>query len=199
MIKVVCGLGNPGNKYRATRHNLGFDIVDRLAARHKVIQSGQGGSFLYRSVRTVTGEVFLIKPQTYMNRSGAAVAEALQLFTAQPTELFVIGDDFNLPLGRLRIRKSGSAGGHNGLASIIETLGHDDFLRLRGGIGPLPERTGQIPGAITAFVLSRFLPEEEKNIVTTISRSVEAIELILSNQIDRAISIYNSANPTPKN
>ncbi|MCP4566151.1 MAG: aminoacyl-tRNA hydrolase [FCB group bacterium] len=199
VIRIVCGLGNPGDEYFGTRHNLGFDIIDRLAERHKMIQAGSYRFFSFRAIDTASGMLYLIKSQTFMNRSGEAVVEALRLWNAKPDELFVISDDFNLALGSIRIRKTGSAGGHKGLASIIDSLGVSDFPRLRAGIGPLPFEGSADRDRITDFVLSPFLPEENEVVDELISRAVEAIGLVINNCFDLAISKYNSANPTPEN
>lgn len=199
VIRIVCGLGNPGGEYFGTRHNLGFDIIDRLAKRHKMIQAGSHRFFSFRAIDTASGMLYLIKPQAYMNRSGEAVVEALRLWNVKPDEFFVISDDFNLALGSIRIRKTGSAGGHKGLASIIDSLGVSDFPRLRAGIGPLPFEGPADRDRITDFVLSPFPAEENDVVDDLISRAVEAIGLVINNCFDLAISKYNSANPTPEN
>ncbi len=199
MIKIVCGLGNPGETYRGTRHNLGFDIVDRLAMRHESIRIETHRLFHSIAIDMAGGISYLIKPQTYMNKSGVAVTDALRLWDVGPDKLFVISDDFNLSLGKIRIRKSGSAGGHKGLASILDNLGSDAFPRLRVGIGPLPEEAEKQSDRITDFVLSRFPQEEEKIVENMILRAVEAADFVLNNRLDMAISKYNSANPTPEN
>ena len=197
MIKIACGLGNPGESYRGTRHNLGFEIIDRLVGRHESTRIETHRLFYSLAIDTADGILYLIKPQTYMNRSGLAVADALRLWNARPDMLFVISDDFNLSLGKIRIRKSGSAGGHKGLASIIDCLGTDSFPRLRLGVGPLPEEAEKQNERITDFVLSRFPQEEVKIVDNMILRAVEAVDFVLNNRLDMAISKYNSANPTP--
>ena len=198
MIKVICGLGNPGPRYMHTRHNLGFDIVEGLAARLVLGTETKTVRFSYRVVAADQGAVYIIKPRTYVNASGAAVAEAVDMFNAAPSELFVICDDFHLPLGALRIRKAGSSGGHNGLESILEHLGRDDFARMRCGIGPLPDWAIMDREKTPDFVLSRFRPEEQETVTGMISRAVEALISILDDSLDLAISRYNSVNPTPE-
>jgi len=192
-IKIVCGLGNPGERYEHTRHNLGYDVVDGLANEAGLPPAEEAGLFSYRAAKTAC----LIKPLTFVNRSGKAVRAALDGFDAGPDELFVINDDFHLPLGEIRIRKSGSSGGHNGLQSIIDEIGTIFFPRIRIGIGPLPEAAAGNAGLISEFVLSRFEPEEEKIVATAISRAVEAVGFVINGDIDLAISKYNSFDPTP--
>ncbi len=136
-IKAVIGLGNPGQRYEGTRHNLGFEVVGRLAGEAG-FSAGKGNYFLGRKIIDSL-EIVLLKPTTYMNRSGLAVLELVESFGLTPPEMLVVADDFNLPLGRIRLRKGGTDGGHRGLASIIYHLGSDDFPRIRMGIGPAPE------------------------------------------------------------
>jgi PTH1 family peptidyl-tRNA hydrolase len=143
------------------------------------------------------GTVYLIQPLTYVNRSGAAVLDALQRFEADPDELFVICDDYHLPLGALRIRKRGSSGGHNGLLSIIEALGRDDFARLRLGIGPLPDWADADREKIPDFVLGRFEADDEEIVTRMLSLAVEAVAVTLRESLDMAISTCNRNNPTP--
>lgn len=197
MVRVICGLGNPGSRYEHTRHNLGYDIVDRLAERLDLCHIKRGLLFDYGRAVTEAGDLYLIKPVTYVNRSGPAVQAALEQFGIDAAELFVIVDDFNLPLGTLRIRTSGSAGGHRGLVSIIEELARADFPRLRAGIGPLPDEATLGENGVPDFVLSRFAPDEEETVAGMITRAVEALELVINNRLDLAISRYNRANPTP--
>ena len=197
-IKILCGLGNPGPGYEHSRHNLGFNIVDRLADRPECSPVTVTPVFDYRTMPGAAGTVFMIRPKTYVNRSGVAVRRALEMFGAEADELFVINDDFNLQLGTIRIRKSGSSGGHNGLQSIIDEIGRTDFSRLRAGIGPLPPEIAENPDAVADFVLSRFQPDEEEIVAEMISRGVEAVTLVINGELDLAISMYNSPNPTPE-
>lgn len=198
MIKVICALGNPGDKYSNTRHNFGFAVLDRLVERLNVIESGRAKYFEYGLAKSDSEKIILIKPATFVNRSGVAVVEALELFSALPSELFVIVDDFNLNLGSIRIRKSGSPGGHNGLASIIETIEVNSFPRLRAGVGPLPEGYSGHPDKISDFVLSRFASDELEIVNKMLDRSVAAVLEVIKNGIDLAISRYNNINPTPE-
>jgi PTH1 family peptidyl-tRNA hydrolase len=198
MIKIVCGLGNPGASYEHSRHNLGFDIVDRLAKQPGFAADTATPWFDYGTIPGAAGLVYVVRPTTYVNRSGVAVRRALDMFGAEPDELFVISDDFNLHLGTIRIRKSGSSGGHNGLQSIIDEIGRADFPRLRAGIGPLPAEYAEDPETVPEFVLSRFQPDEEETVAEILSRAVEAVALVIAGELDLAISKYNSHNPTPE-
>lgn len=197
MVKIICGLGNPGRGYEHTRHNLGFDIVDLLAEKLEIRLRRRASRFDYAVTRTKSGSVYLVKPSISVNRSGPAVGEALRRFEADPTELFVINDDFHLSLGTLRIRKSGTSGGHNGLESIIDELGRRDFPRMRVGIGPLPSWAVADGGKIPDFVLSRFEPAEEETVEQVKSLAVEALEVSLNDGLELAISRYNRSSPTP--
>jgi peptidyl-tRNA hydrolase, PTH1 family len=186
-------MGNPGRRYDETRHNLGFAIVDRLAQRLGV--RWRGGGSLYDSADA--DRVRLIRPKTFVNRSGLAAVDIMWRFDITPNELFVISDDFHLPLGKLRLRPSGSAGGHRGLESIIAELGTIDFPRLRVGIGPLPEVAAGDSDLIREFVLTPFRADEKPIIEDMISRAAEAVEKSLNDGLDAAIALYNS-NPTPE-
>ena len=197
MVKIICGLGNHPAEYQHTRHNLGFDIIDRLVGKMVTARTGRLAWCEYIMATVGGQDIHLIKPLTFVNQSGMAVAEAMRMFGATPSELFVITDDFNLPLGTLRIRLRGSAGGHHGLESIIAELGVEDFPRLRAGIGPLPEGSSAAERRIIDFVLGRFRPEEEEIVLHMISQAAEAMELVMAGRLDAAIQVANSANPTP--
>ena len=158
MISLVVGLGNIGDKYKGTRHNLGFELLD-------IIKERLGGSLIQAEVNFYWSEtifdekkVFLVWPSTYVNLSGIAVAEALDKFDLSKESLLVAYDDFSLPLGKIRFRLKGSSGGHNGMASIIKALETEEIFRLKMGIGPLPENTDP-----AEFVLSPFALEELEN------------------------------------
>lgn len=198
MVKVICGLGNPGSQYQFTRHNLGFEVIDRLIARLDTGSLQGEDHFDFWIFKGDEQDLYLVRPTTFMNRCGTAVAKALEMFEAGPGELFVISDDFNLPLGKIRLRRRGSAGGHKGLQSIIERLDTEEFPRLRIGTGPLPDNYRDDPDIITEFVLQRFPAGEEETVEDMISRAVEAALTVLNNNLDLAINIYNSANPAPE-
>jgi len=187
-MKLVVGLGNPGSRYERTPHNVGFDVVNLLAERH-------GGTWVLRTrfeaaitEIVVHGKhVTLLKPLTYMNLSGRAVQSYLSKEGGEPSELLVISDDIALPLGQLRIRPSGSHGGHKGLLSIIQSLGTLDFPRLR--IGVRPDRS--IEPDWVQFVLSHFPPQEWEVVRTTEQMAADAVEMVLERGLEAAMNRYN--------
>ncbi len=157
-MRVIIGLGNPGSEYQHTRHNIGFDIVDALAADRRVEFDAGRGEFVIARGSYQEKEFALIKPLTYMNNSGIAVAEVLNNFDLSSENLLVVVDDFHIPLGTLRLRRQGSSGGHNGLYSIIYHLQSENFPRLRFGIGS--EKMPKQKSGMADFVLSPFAHEE---------------------------------------
>ncbi len=188
-ITLILGLGNIGSRYDGTRHNIGFDVLDRIAESHRA--GFRKADDLYDLCTITAGEheVPLVKPRTYVNRSGWAAEDLLQRYDLMPEQMLVVVDDFALPLGRLRFRSSGSDGGHNGLLSMIETLGTTSFPRLRLGIGPAPE--GIDPAD---FVLARFAPDELEAKEAMIRAAAEAVVFTIDHRFDEAMSTYN-ANP----
>jgi PTH1 family peptidyl-tRNA hydrolase len=183
----IVGLGNPGPKYAANRHNVGFRCLDHLAAAH-----GLDFDKRQKKARVALGvvcgrRVVLVKPQTFMNDSGRAVAPLMQFYRVPPERLLVIYDDLDLPLETLRLRPEGGSGGHKGMHSIIEQLGDQSFARLRIGIGRPP---GQMDPA--AYVLQDFFPDEEPVIEETLKRAVAAIETWLTEGVEMAMSRHNS-------
>jgi PTH1 family peptidyl-tRNA hydrolase len=185
-VNVIVGLGNPGAEYDGTRHNLGFRVVRALADRHRVELKAGRGEFLSGSGRIAGRAVELALPLTYMNLSGLAVRQLLESLRRTPSDLIVVCDDVNLPLGRLRLRSSGSDGGHNGLASIIAQLGSESFARLRLGVGGAPE------GADLAdYVLEPFARSEEPATEEMLSRAGDAVRLVLARGMSVAMQEYN--------
>ena len=187
--ELIVGLGNPESRYDQTRHNIGFEAVDSLARAWSLSwQENKRFKGAITEGRAVDGsKIFLLKPLTYMNRSGQSVRAVLDWYKIAPSSILVIYDDMDLPVGRLRIRRSGSAGGHNGMKSIISHLGNQDFPRLRIGIGK-SEAKKQTVG----HVLGKFSPEEKKVIQEILEISVNAVEKILSEGVDKAMNIFNS-------
>jgi len=185
-MKAIIGLGNPGRKYAGTRHNVGFEVVDRLAARHGIQVAARRCQALIGEGEIAGARVLLVKPQTYMNLSGLSLQSLSRRFRLQSQDMLVICDDTNLPLGRIRIRASGSAGGHNGLKSIIGCLGTQDFPRLRIGIG-------SSESDMIDHVLSRFEPDEGPVMLVAYGRAVEAVEYILENGLEKAMNMYNAS------
>lgn len=184
MIRLIVGLGNPGLQYAQTRHNAGFIFVDRAVSRWGKWTEEIGRGIL-GNISLDSNNIIVLKPLTYMNRSGYALPPVLERFSISPQEILVVYDDLWIPLGSVRIRMKGSSGGHNGMQSIIDTLKTEDIPRLRIGIGPLPENTSSVD-----FVLSEFSSEEMSILEKTIDSILEGLSLIISD-IDKAMSKYN--------
>jgi PTH1 family peptidyl-tRNA hydrolase len=185
-FKAVIGLGNPGRDYEATRHNLGFMVVNTLAGG-QIFKAGKG-SFLFLEKELSSGSVVLLQPTTFMNRSGLAVEEFAGENIITPSELLVVADDFYLPFGRLRLRLSGSDGGHKGLASIIYHLGSEEFPRLRLGIGPVPEGI-----AAEEFVLRPFTANEVDGAASMVKRAADAVVTWFNEGFEIAAARFNRA------
>jgi len=191
-VKLVVGLGNPGARYRDTRHNIGFEVVDELARRHGVSFESSRWEALEARLRDTPGGALLVKPLTFMNLSGRAVAEAARYYRIDPGDLLVVADDVNLPLGRLRARARGSAGGHNGLASIIGALGTDEFPRLRVGVG-----RGDPRRDLADHVLARFEPGEGPAVDEMRARAADAAVLFLTDGIAAVMNRFNAEVAEP--
>jgi len=189
-MKVICGLGNPGDRYRLTRHNIGFRVVDLLADRWGLTGAGlvrEGAARLEVERPDPIGRVLLLKPMKFMNISGGPVRAALRHAQADPTsDLLVVADDIDLPLGKIRLRRGGSAGGHNGLRDIIAALGSNEFNRLRVGIG----RAGEA----VDHVLSTFKKDERDLAAEAIATAADAAELWLAEGIEAAMNEYNGVD-----
>ena len=189
VMKVVCGLGNPGDQYRMTRHNVGFRVVDLLADRWGV-SAGKvrdGTARLEVARDEPVGRVLLLKPVRYMNNSGTPLRAALRNTAADPeTDLLVVADDVDLPLGRIRLRRGGSAGGHNGLRDIIDALGTDQFARLRVGIG----RNGETAD----HVLSTFTKSEDETAREAIATAADAVETWLAEGTEATMNLFNGVD-----
>jgi len=186
-IRLVAGLGNPGSEYEGTRHNIGFSVVDQLASEWRIEwqYSAKWGALWTKGIH-----VLLVKPATYMNRSGGPVASLAGFFKITPEEILLVLDDFALPLGRLRIRKEGSSGGHNGLESVLTQFGTKRIPRLRLGIGGAPSE-----GAID-YVLGRFFEEERDLKAKTVARACEAVKCAIDKGLLSAMNIFNQAQET---
>lgn len=184
---IIVGLGNPTREYKNTRHNIGFDVIDRLADMFSI-------SVLEKKHKALVGKgmingvkVILAKPQTYMNLSGESVRELVDYYKVdEETELIIIYDDISLDVGQLRIRKKGSAGGHNGIKSIISHLGTDVFPRIKMGVGEKPKGYD-----LADYVLGHFSKEERSVMDESIELSVKAVELMVRDEIDEAMNLYN--------
>lgn len=187
---LILGLGNPGEEYEETRHNIGFAVVDTLAHRHHIALTGRLPALLWGRGRLGATEVLLAKPRTYMNLSGLAAVEALKQWSLAPEQLLVILDDVALPLGTVRVRKRGSDGGHKGLRSILTALKTQDVPRVRVGIGQ-PRR-----GEIVDFVLSRFTQAEWPVALEGIERAANAVEVIVTEGLEVAMNRFNTRGPS---
>ena len=184
---LLVGLGNPGDQYENTRHNVGFMVIEELADRANVpVQK-----LKYRALTntaTVGGQkVLIMKPITYMNLSGEAVRQAVDFYKVPADHVLVISDDTALAVGRLRIRKGGSAGGHNGLKNIIQHLGTDQFPRLRLGVGEKPHPDYDLAD----WVLGKFQGEDKKAIDAAVKKAADAVECILSQGLDKGMNKFN--------
>lgn len=191
-MKLVVGLGNPGSEYRDTRHNVGFLVADELARRWRVPDAWRE-KFAALYIKTMVGDeaVVLAKPLTFMNLSGQAVAALAGFYQIDPVDVLVVTDDVALPLGRLRARPEGGAGGHNGLKSIIQHLGTQAFPRVRVGVGRGDDRRD-----LSDHVLGRFEPDERDTVSAAVLRAADASERFLSEGIERVMSAFNAAKQT---
>jgi PTH1 family peptidyl-tRNA hydrolase len=193
-LKAIFGLGNPGPRYAGTRHNVGFGVVDELARRHHLtFESAPTDAVMARWRRPLAidgaGDVLLAKPMTFMNNSGQAIGELLRYFKIDVADMLVVVDEVQLPLGRLRTRARGSAGGHNGLKSIIAHLG-EDFPRLRIGVG-----RGDARRDLADHVLATFDKDEAADAARMIARAADAAETFVTGGIATVMNQYNAGDP----
>ena len=188
-MKLVVGLGNPGEKYRGTRHNVGFEVIDRVAARAEVGFETSPVEALQARWRRPDDVVLLVKPMTFMNLSGAAVAGLARFYKVETGGILIVCDDVNLPAGRLRARATGSEGGHNGLRSIAESLGTIDYARLRIGVG-----RGEVRRDLADHVLASFTPDEQSGMDAAMTRAADAVETWLSDGLAKMMNIFNRAD-----
>ena len=180
-LRLLVGLGNPGRDYRDTRHNVGFMLADRLAARERAPFHTEKS---WQAEVARAGDLLLCKPLTYMNLSGQAVRPLAQFYKIDAAQMLIVLDDMALPLGKLRLRPDGSAGGHNGLKSIIQHFGTQAVPRLRIGIGAAP-------GEATGHVLGRFTLEENAALAQSLDRAVEAVDCLSTRGLEAAMNAFN--------
>ncbi len=185
-MRIIVGLGNPGSRYRDTRHNVGFRCIDLMARQWGINLSERRAKAALGRGRRLEREVVLAKPRTFMNHSGEGVAYLLTRFGAKPADLVVVYDEMDLPVGRLRLRPGGSPAGHNGIRSIINELNTANFARIRVGIGHPDWRGGQV-----SHVLNRFSPEEAPEIARVVQRVAEAVDCLLAEDITVAMNRFN--------
>ena len=187
---LIAGLGNPGRQYEKTRHNMGFDTIDELIDRHRIPQGGIAHKAMYGKGMIAGEKVLAVKPLTYMNLSGESLREWVNYYKLDPeTEMIVIYDDIDLDPGQIRIRKKGSAGGHNGIKSIIAQLGTQNFYRIKVGVGAKPRGRD-----LADYVLGRFSSDERIAVDKAICDAADAVEMILRDGIESAMNHYNRKN-----
>ncbi|MCI9374297.1 MAG: aminoacyl-tRNA hydrolase [Lachnospiraceae bacterium] len=184
---VIAGLGNPGAKYENTRHNIGFMAVDAIAAKNHISVQEKKHKALLGKGMLGSEKVLLVKPQTFMNLSGESIREIIDYYKIEEkTELIVISDDISLAPGALRIRKKGSAGGHNGLKNIILHLGHDEFQRIRLGVGEKPAGYD-----LADYVLGHFNEDDRALIAKSVEQAAQAAEVMITEGADKAMNLFN--------
>lgn len=183
---IIIGLGNPSREYQGTRHNIGFDAVTRISDDFRISLDMKKHKAICGKGMIGTERVVIAQPQTYMNLSGESVRALIDFYKVSNKEIIVIYDDISLDVGQLRIRKKGSAGGHNGIKNIIAHLGTDEFTRIKVGVGDKPKNWD-----LADYVLSRFPEQEEEKIQETLKRTSKACETIITQGIDVAMNLYN--------
>jgi PTH1 family peptidyl-tRNA hydrolase len=181
-MKLIVGLGNPGEKYIGVRHNLGFEILDEVAKKFNLEDWSREEKFKSELIKTP--ELILAKPQTYMNNSGMAVKLLANYYKIAPEDIIIIHDELDLPLGKIKVRKGGAAAGHHGVESIIALLGTEQFIRVRLGIGP-------VVGIVEKFVLELFTSKEKPPVKHMIKQAIKAIDLLLEKGLAKAQNQYN--------
>ncbi len=191
-MHLLVGLGNPGFKYKNMRHNIGFQVVDILSQRWRVFLNRQSCSSRWGRGEFDGHKILLAQPETYMNLSGRAVFRLMSFFELTASDLLVIHDDLDLPLGRLKFTAKGGAGGHRGIASIINTLHTSEFLRLKVGIG-----RPQYGETVEHYVLSPFYPSELDLVATVGERTADAVEAFLLSGLNQAMSLFHGQGPLP--
>lgn len=184
---MIVGLGNPGREYEGTRHNAGFMALDTIAEREHAAVTRIKYKGLVEECRMAGKRVLLLKPSTFMNLSGQSVTEAMRFYKLPPERVLILFDDINLAPGKLRIRRKGSDGGHNGMKNIIYLSGSDQFPRIKLGVGQKPHPDYNLAD----WVLSRFTPQEQKDLSTALDNAAAAAELIVKGELDRAMNLYN--------
>ncbi len=185
---IVAGLGNPGKEYAGTRHNAGFMFIDRLSAKYRFEVKKIKFKSLIADTVIKDKRCIIMKPSTFMNNSGEAVRECADFYKIPPEHIIIIFDDISLEPGKLRIRRKGSAGGHNGIKSIIYQLNSDEFPRIKIGVGKKPSPDYDM----IKWVLGTFTPEDRKAVDSAEERAVDALELMLSGNIDEAMNKHNA-------
>lgn len=190
-MKLIVGLGNPEDKYAGTRHNLGFDVLDELTKKFNLVDWIKEEKFKSELIKAP--ELILVKPQTYVNKTGIAVSSLASYYKIPSTDIIVVHDDLDLPLGKIKVRMGGAAAGHHGVESVIEALGTDQFIRVRLGIGNLKSQSGEhktIHFNAEHFVLEPFIHNEKSKVKHMIKQAVKAMELLL----EKGLTIAQNQN-----
>lgn len=184
---IIVGLGNPGKDYQNTRHNIGFDVIDALAESAGISVTEKKHKALIGKGVIDGQKVILVKPQTYMNLSGESVRDVIDYYKVdEEQEMIVVSDDISLDVGMLRVRKKGSAGGHNGLKNIIQHLGHDTFMRIKMGVGEKPKGYD-----LADYVLGHFTKDERKVMDEAAKTATEAVRMMIAGEVDKAMNAFN--------
>ncbi len=192
-MRIIVGLGNPNDKYQATRHNIGWDAITRISDDYRIPLDSKKHKAICGKGYIEGEKVILAQPVTYMNLSGESVRELVDFYKVAPEDIIVIYDDISLEVGQLRIRKKGSAGGHNGIKSIISHLGSDNFPRIKIGVGDKPKDWD-----LADYVLSRFQGEEQAIIRDALRDASDACRMMIATGIDEAMNRYNKKKEAPK-
>jgi PTH1 family peptidyl-tRNA hydrolase len=196
-MKLIIGLGNPGDQYKDTRHNIGYMIVDKLSHELGKERATWENDKAHQALIAKIGDILLVKPVTYMNNSGIAVKGLVDYYKLDPSDVWVIHDDIDLPIGKIRIRMRGGTAGHNGVTSILNMLKSETFIRFRMGIGRGKESTGFNEGknlshrSVIAFVLSRFNRHEAGSLKHLVKHGAQAVQIALTDGIDKAMNRFN--------
>lgn len=189
---IIVGLGNPKKEYENTRHNIGFDVIDKLAEQENIAVLEKKHKAIIGKGYVAGQKCVLAKPQTFMNLSGESVRELIDYYKVdEMAELIVISDDISLAVGQLRIRKKGSAGGHNGLKNIISHLGHDTFMRVKMGVGEKPKGWD-----LADYVLGHFTADERRIMDEAAGRAADAIRMMITEDVDAAMNQFNKKTET---
>lgn len=185
---IIAGLGNPGSQYQWTRHNAGFLFLDRLAQLQNISLTKKAFSGLTGEWRLFDTRITIVKPDTFMNLSGRSVLQALQFFKLNSTNLLVVHDDLDLPFGTVRLKQGGGHGGHNGLRSIMELTGKNDFIRLRIGIGR------PLHGDTVNYVLGNFPPDQMEGMANVLDGALDMVKMYLEEGLPKSMSLFNNKN-----
>lgn len=188
-MKLVAGLGNPGRTYRGTRHNVGFEVVDLVAARHQLVFESAPADAVQARWRRADDGVLLVKPLTFMNVSGNAVGALSRFYKIALADVLIVCDDVNLDLGRLRVRGGGGEGGHNGLRSVADGLGTTEYARLRVGVG-----RGDVRRDLADHVLATFEPDEVAGMEAAVARAADAVETWVADGLAKTMNVFNRSD-----